>query len=66
MAERYEVAMDMGASSNICYFDSSADTGTMLELIERNDSIVGLFGRVRAAADAWDGTRPLREVAELF
>lgn len=62
----YEVAMDMGDDSNICYFDTSADSGTMLELIERNDRIVGLFGLVRAAADGWDGSRPLRDVTELF
>ena len=65
LEQRYEVAMDMGAS-NICYFDTSADTGSMLELIQRNDGIVGLFGRIRDAADTWDGSRPLRDVAELF
>ena len=66
LSQRYEVAMDMGAGSNICYFDTSAESGTMLELIERNDRIVGLFGLVRKAAEEWDGSRPLREVSELF
>lgn len=66
LAERYEVAMDMGAGTNICYFDTSAESGTMLELIERNDSIVGLFAMIRQACEAWDGTRPVRDMAELF
>ena len=66
LAERYEVAMDMGGGSNICYFDTSADNGSMLELIERGDGIVGLFSLVAKAAADWDRTRPLREVAELF
>ena len=66
LAQRYEVAMDMGVNSNICYFDTAAETGTMLELIERNDTIVGMFGRIRQAAADWDGTRPLRAVSELF
>lgn len=66
LAERYEVAMDMGAGTNICYFDTSADSGTMLELIERNDTIVGLFGMIREACASWDGSRPVRDMAELF
>lgn len=66
LSAQYEVAMDMGTDSNICYFDTSTQSGTMLELIERNDRIVGLFSLIRQVADTWDGTRPLREVAELF
>lgn len=66
LSERYEVAMDMGVDTNICYFDTSADSGTMLELIERSDRLVGLFGMIRAAGDTWDGTRPLRKMSELF
>lgn len=66
LSQRYEVAMDMGVDTNICYFDTSAESGTMLELIERNDGIVGLFSLIRQAAVDWDGARPLREVSELF
>ena len=66
LSQRYEVAMDMGFDTNICYFDTSAESGTMLELIERNDTLVGMFSLIRQAAVDWDGTRPLREVAELF
>lgn len=66
LAERYEIAMDMGTDTNICYFDTSADSGTMLELIERNDGIVGLFSLIRQAAEGWDGSRPLRPMSDLF
>jgi hypothetical protein len=38
----------------------------MLELIERNDGIVGLFGMIAKAAEEWDGTRPARTMAELM
>ena len=37
----------------------------MIELIERNDGILGLFGLIKKAADEWDGTKPLRTMAEL-
>lgn len=66
LSSGYEVAMDMGPDTNICYVDTSAESGTMLELIERNDSIVGLFALIRKAADTWDGSRPLRDMADLF
>jgi len=46
LSERYENAMDMGQSNNICYFDTSAHNGAMLELIERNDGIVGLVDQL--------------------
>ena len=58
--------MDMGQSNNICYFDTSEHSGTMLELIERNDGIVSLFGMIAKAADEWDGSRPMRTIAALM
>ncbi len=62
----YEVVMDMGVNTNICYFDTSAHNGSMLELIERNDGIVGLFGMIAQAAETWDGSKPARTMAELM
>ncbi len=59
-----EVAMDM-APSNICYFDTASRNGAMLELIERNDGIVGLFGMIAKAAEAWDGSQPARALTDL-
>ena len=64
--QEFEVVMDMGVNSNICYFDTSAASGSMLELIERNDGIVGLFAMITAAAENWDGERPLRTMADLM
>ena len=66
LAVNYENVMDMGTNSNICYFDTSADSGNMLELIERNDGIVGLFEMIATASREWDGTRPARTMAELM
>jgi hypothetical protein len=60
------IVMDMGTNTNICYFDTSADSGNMLELIERNDGIIGLFGMITKAAEEWDGTKPARTMAELM
>ena len=61
----FEVVMDMG-SINICYFDTSAYNGSMLEVIERNPGIVGLFDTIRKAADEWDGSNPARTMADLM
>ena len=61
----FVVAQDM-SPSNICYFDTTAQLGSMVEVIERNDGIVGLFALVAKAAEDWDGDRPLRPVAELM
>lgn len=66
LSEQFENVMDLGVNTNICYFDTSAHNGAMLELIERNEGIVGLFGMIRQAAEDWDGTRPSRTMAELM
>ena len=65
LSSSYEIAMDMGKDTNICYFDTAEVSGNMIELIERNDGILGLFGLIKKAADEWDGTKPLRTMAEL-
>ena len=62
----YDLVMDMGVDTNICYFDTVAHSGNMLELIERNDGIVGLFGMIAKAAEDWDGTKPMRSMADLM
>ena len=66
LSATYEVAMDLGINTNICYFDTVAASGNMVELIERNDGIVGLFGMIGQAARDWDGERPARTMAELM
>lgn len=43
------------------YFDTSADLGCMVELIEQNPAQDELFARIAAAAEGWDGvTDPIR------
>jgi catechol 2,3-dioxygenase-like lactoylglutathione lyase family enzyme len=43
------------------YFDTSADIGCMVELIEQNAVQSEFFARIAAAADGWDGvTDPIR------
>ncbi len=66
ISQGFEVVMDMGVNTNICYFDTSAQNGSMLELIERNEGIVGLFDMIRQAAESWDGTKPARTIADLM
>ncbi len=66
LSAQFDNVMDMGANTNICYFDTSAHNGAMLELIERNDGIVGLFGMIQQAAESWDGTNPARTITELM
>lgn len=43
------------------YFDTSADIGCMVELIEQVDFETEFFNRIAAAAEGWDGkTDPIR------
>ena len=65
-AQGFEMAMEMVTGSQICYFDTSAGNGSMLEVIERGDGILGLFDMIRQAAEDWDGERPMRQMGELF
>jgi hypothetical protein len=44
------------------YLDSDAHPGGMIELIETGPAVEAFFSRVRNAAQAWDGSRPLRRL----
>ena len=48
-----------------CYVDTSSVLGGMVEVLENLPFIHNYFARVRAAAESWDGTRPLRDANEL-
>lgn len=61
----YVPGMELQAGGKVCYFDTSASNGSMLEVIERGPGILGLFGLIREAAENWDGKHPLRRVDEL-
>lgn len=63
----YPVAMASGpGATQFAYFDTSEKNGHMIEILERQDAIVGLFESVTQAAANWDGDRPLREFMELM
>jgi hypothetical protein len=46
--------------SRVCWIDTSATLGFMVELIEANTVADTVFSRFREAATAWDGKDPLR------
>ena len=64
-SQGYEPGMELEAGGKVCYVDTSAVSGSMLEVIERGPAIVGLFELIRQSAQGWDGQRPMRSVAEL-
>lgn len=46
------------------YCDTSSVLGIMVEILEDVPSVRASFGAVKAAADAWDGTDPIRGRAQ--
>lgn len=50
----------MGA--RVCWIDTTAKLGFMVELIEANPIADAVFGQFRAAAQNWDGKNPLRSL----
>lgn len=44
----------------VCWVDTSATLGFMVEIVERNPVADGIFGTFRAAAQNWDGKDPIR------
>lgn len=51
-----------GQAGNVefAYFDTRPLMGCMLEVVTKNDDIVGRFAQIAAAAEGWDGNNPLR------
>lgn len=66
-AEGFELAMDSGDGdgARFAYFDTSAENGHMIELLQRDAGMAAMFDRIAVVARDWDGERPLREFAEL-
>ncbi|WP_425407883.1 VOC family protein [Hyphococcus sp.] len=48
-----------------CYIDTSPVMQGMVEVLEDLPFIHNYFGRVREAAENWDGSRPIRDANEL-
>jgi hypothetical protein len=46
---------------NVSYYASPSYLGLMLEVVPMTDARATYFGAIKALADAWDGTRPLRK-----
>lgn len=57
----YPVASEfsIGDGLEICYVDTRPAFGHMVELYPRHELLIGLYGRVRALRDGWDGRQLL-------
>ena len=53
-----EGAVAIGARA--AYFDTSADLGGMIEVIEVTPAVEGLFTHIHTASIGWDGADPIR------
>ncbi|MBX3707823.1 MAG: VOC family protein [Pseudomonadales bacterium] len=47
---------------NFCYIDTVGHPGTMVELIQRDAGMRGLFDMIRAASVGWQGEDPVRRL----
>ena len=63
----FEVAArgNAGGIVQFAYIDTSAVFGHMIELVEENGIIQGVFESVAEAARGWDGSEPVREFPEI-
>ncbi len=48
------------AGQRFAYVETTFTEGTMLELIEADQSVLDAFERMRRAATDWDGSKPIR------
>lgn len=44
----------------VCWIDTGPQMGFMVEVITANEIAEGVFGQIRAAAEDWDGSDPVR------
>lgn len=49
------------SGNSFAFHDTRADVGHLVEIYEPAPSILALYAKVAAAADGWDGRRPVRE-----
>ncbi|HEY3468360.1 MAG TPA: VOC family protein [Amycolatopsis sp.] len=52
--------------SRFAYFDRGATDGTAIEISERGTDKRALFDAIARAAEDWDGTEPVRDMAALL
>ncbi|HET7539804.1 MAG TPA: VOC family protein [Polyangiaceae bacterium] len=53
----------VGLGGRVAYLETTSSLGTLLELIEITPPVEQFFGMIRAAAESWDGTDPVRRLA---
>lgn len=65
-AQGFEVAMSgTFGPMKFCYVDTSPHIFCMVEVLENVPFIHDFFGRIKKAAEVWDGSNPLRPASEL-
>ena len=55
-----------GPDNRFAYFDRGAADGTAIEISERGVDKRALFDAIADAAEGWDGTEPVRDMAALL
>lgn len=50
----------IGPDYGVLYVDTGGGPGTLLELVQPSPGMRARFARIRADAEGWDGTEPLR------
>jgi glyoxalase/bleomycin resistance protein/dioxygenase superfamily protein len=53
---------DTGGMAQFAYFDQGGTTSTVIEVMELTDATRWMATTVRAAADSWDGSDPVRNL----
>jgi hypothetical protein len=56
---------EVGENGRFVYFDTEFHPGTVIELSEVAGPKGKLFDMIRAAADGWDGSDPIRAFPDL-
>ncbi len=51
---------ETAAGMRFAYMHTGAGPGSVVELIEANETVLAAFAKMRRAAEQWDGQRPLR------
>lgn len=47
------------------WHDARTTNGHSIELLQRNDFLTGLYERIAASAEKWDGTDPMRAMSDI-
>jgi hypothetical protein len=62
----FEVATEGRAGPmRYCYVDTSPLMGFMIEILEKNDPFIQVFGQVAEASKDWDGSKAIRSQRDL-